>query len=224
MIYLIQKIDFKLLSISTLIFLTVCSTYLYENFKNFDGKIFYNVNTTYYIWYDSWEEVESGTKYFGDRVGVPKMNKNDIPSFQNYISEHSGEEIIKRFSDGFNIIFNKYSDIGQISGIALYSLFYLLAILFFKEHKILSRINNKFKFLLFYTVVLVFSVLLSSSWYMYIATGLRFTIYLFIPLYLCTLSIYDKSVDINSSDRFKDYIFLIFCIFFAGTSSILYLL
>lgn len=219
-----KKIDFKLLSISTLIFLVVCSPYLYENFKNFDGKIFYNVNTTYYIWYDSWEEVESGTKYFGDRVGIPKMNKNDIPSFQNYISEHSSEEIIKRFSDGFNVIFKKYSDVSQISGIAIYSLFYLLAILFFKERKILSRINNKFKFLLFYTMVLVFSILISSSWYMYIATGLRFTIYLFIPLYLCTLSIYDKSIDINNSDRFKDYIFLLFCIFFVGTSSILYLL
>ena len=74
---------------SLLFFLLLASPYLYENYVNYNKQIFYNVNSTFYVWYDTWEEVENGTKLCGDRVGWPKMPEEEIPSFSKYIESHS---------------------------------------------------------------------------------------------------------------------------------------
>ena len=46
------------------------------------GRYYYNVNSTFYMWYDSWEEAELGTKAHGDRQCWPDMPSEDIPSFK----------------------------------------------------------------------------------------------------------------------------------------------
>ena len=98
----IKKIQNLLISI--LAFFIICSPYLIENYKNYNKHIFYNVNTTFYIWYDSWEEVELGTKKYNDRIGWPNMEKDEVPSLTKYLSEHTGVEIANRFISGFKNI------------------------------------------------------------------------------------------------------------------------
>ena len=48
------------------------SPYLRTN-KTVFGRYFYNVNTTFYVWYDDWPQASVGTIKHGDDVGWPKM-------------------------------------------------------------------------------------------------------------------------------------------------------
>ena len=82
-----------------LIFLALLSPYLLESKAKF-GSYFYNVNTTFYIWYDSWDEAKAGTYQAGDTIGWPDMPDEEIPSLQKYLDEHSPQDILARFADG----------------------------------------------------------------------------------------------------------------------------
>ena len=86
-------------AICLLAFVVALLPYLHESYLRY-GSHFYNVNTTYYVWYDSWVEVKAGTRAAGDREGYPDMPPEAIPSLQKYLREHSTQQIIDRFANG----------------------------------------------------------------------------------------------------------------------------
>jgi len=65
------------------------------------GHYLYNVNTTFYIWYDTWKIAKHGTYAAGDREGWPDMPAEEIPSLEWYLSTHSARDIIDRFRVGW---------------------------------------------------------------------------------------------------------------------------
>jgi hypothetical protein len=71
------------------------------NSKRVFGHYFYNVNTTFYVWYDDWPSATLGTYQHGDGVGWPKMRARDLPSMRRYLREHSASHIAARLGDGF---------------------------------------------------------------------------------------------------------------------------
>lgn len=81
-------------------FLLVLSPYLRTN-KTVFGRYFYNVNTTFYVWYDDWSQASVGTIKYGDGVGWPKMAAEDLPSASRYWREHSVAQIASRVAGGF---------------------------------------------------------------------------------------------------------------------------
>jgi hypothetical protein len=81
-------------------FLVVLSPYLVTNKRVF-GPYFYNVNTTFYIWYDDWPRASVGTILHGDGVGWPTMPAEQLPSASRYWREHSGRQIAARMGNGF---------------------------------------------------------------------------------------------------------------------------
>ncbi len=80
-------------------FLVVVAPYLVANVRTF-GRPFYNVNTTFYLWYDSWEEVKAGTRAHGDRTGWPQMPAEEMPSLAHYLATHSAADVLRRFAVG----------------------------------------------------------------------------------------------------------------------------
>ena len=89
---------------------------MYENYVNYSKQIFYDINSTFYVWYDTWEEVENGTKLYGDKVGWPKMPEEEIPSFSKYIESHSIKGSANRFTKGYLNIFKYYFSISEFTG------------------------------------------------------------------------------------------------------------
>ena len=87
-----------------LVFLLLLSPYLLES-KAIYGSYFYNVNTTFYLWYDSWDEAKAGTLGAGDHLGWPDLPEEEIPSLQKYLDEHTAREILQRFRDGVATVF-----------------------------------------------------------------------------------------------------------------------
>lgn len=81
------------------VFLLLLSPYLLESKERY-GTYFYNVNTTFYLWYDSWDEAYSGTYEAGDLFGWPDLPDDEIPSLSKYLEEHTAQDIVDRFVNG----------------------------------------------------------------------------------------------------------------------------
>ena len=83
-----------------LCFLAVLWPYLSTSKRVF-GQYFYNVNSTFYMWYDEWGDAIKGTRAHGDRVGWPRLPADRIPGPAKYWREHSLQEIGARLAGGF---------------------------------------------------------------------------------------------------------------------------
>jgi hypothetical protein len=84
-------------------FLALLSPYLVDS-KRIFGRYFYNATTTFYFWYDSWDEVVQGTRAHGDRVGWPDLPADQFPGPTKYFREHTPSQAIWRIARGLNII------------------------------------------------------------------------------------------------------------------------
>jgi len=173
-------------------FLVLVFPYIRTSKERF-GHYFYNVNSTFYIWYDSWDEVERGTKAHGDRRGWPDMPEDQIPSYQKYVREHSLKSIAGRFSRGLlrltTVVISSY---GYAELLAAYV---IAAALFFGQNygrtrSILSRTNPC---VLVFIVGYFMGYILLYAWYADIAAGNRFVISLFLPALLILLSLFSRA-------------------------------
>jgi hypothetical protein len=146
------------------------------------GHYFYNVNTTFYIWYDDWQTVKEEEAKHGFTMQWPThMAEDELPSFRNYVREHSFQQIIDRFTYGFraqltNIIMKPFS-------VTNYWIGYLIILLM----GILINLDNFQKFVKSNVIPLMFvslyfaGYLIAFAWYCPIACGRRFTYALYIP-------------------------------------------
>ncbi|MFI5329586.1 MAG: hypothetical protein ACHQ2F_00915 [Desulfobaccales bacterium] len=109
------------------IFLLTVYPYISVN-KQVFGHYFYNVNSTFYIWCDSWEQAKVGRDH-GDRVGWPKMPPEELPSGGKYLHEHSLSQILVRLASGFVIVIgNAIGGFGYAQYLCIYLLICILAI------------------------------------------------------------------------------------------------
>src|SRR5262249_21141964 len=65
------------------------------------GHYFYNVNTTFYVWYDNWAQASVGPYSHGDAVGWPSMPEDQLMSPAKYVRSHSMAQMASRIGDGF---------------------------------------------------------------------------------------------------------------------------
>jgi hypothetical protein len=102
------------------LFLGILSPYL-ANSKRVFGHYFYNVNSTFYVWYDDWPSASAGTYSHGDGVGWPKMPSRDIPSMRKYLREHTAGQIAVRIGDGLReMVTISYTRLWYFKPLALY--------------------------------------------------------------------------------------------------------
>jgi hypothetical protein len=127
-----------------LIFAVTITPYIRVN-KQVFGTYFYNVNSTFYIWYDSWDEVVKGTRAHGDRQGWPQMPAEEIPNAGKYLQEHTVSQVLARLGNGFIIITtNALGGFGYAQYLCIYLFICIYAIMSqygaFKEY--LKHNNN----------------------------------------------------------------------------------
>ena len=109
------------------IFLLTVYPYISVN-KQVFGHYFYNVNSTFYIWCDSWKQAKV-VRDHGDRVGWPKMDPEQLPSGGKYLHEHSLSQILGRLASGFVIVAgNAIGGFGYAQYLCIYLLICILAI------------------------------------------------------------------------------------------------
>jgi len=188
--YFLTHFLYVLILISS--FLVIVFPYIQTSKKIF-GRYFYNVNSTFYLWYDSWDEARNGTKAHGDRVGWPDMPEDQIPSFQKYIREHSiediGNRIVKGSEEQWDRIIHSF---GYAEFLAIYGFLILIIIgqnlNWFRS--VLSRTSpSLLLFLLGYFAGYIFL----NIWFTPLADGTRFMLALFLPALFILLSLISRA-------------------------------
>ncbi len=168
------------------IFLFVVFPYIRMSKLRF-GHYFYNVNSTFYMWYDSWDDAVAGTRAYGDRKGWPDMPPDQIPSLRKYLREHSAKQIVMRFVNGADtmrkaiIKSSGYTPFGYASFLLLYLCFVLLVVI--QNRRLCGDLlRDKSLAIRLFFIVSYFTVYLALyAWYTPIASGNRFFLALFLP-------------------------------------------
>ena len=102
------------------LFLAALWPYLATSKRVF-GHYFYNVNSTFYVWYDDWPAASVGTYSHGDGVGWPDMPVSDLPGPRRYWREHTIGQIAARVGNGFeDMLVVSYRTYGFLPYLALY--------------------------------------------------------------------------------------------------------
>lgn len=171
-------------------FLAVIFPYI-RTAKNTFGHYFYNVNTTFYIWYDSWEEAEAGVRLHGDYYQWPDMPADEIPSPQKYLREHSLEQIARRFIYGFYVSAQRHTYSGGY-GYIWYLLAYIGMALWLvrrtlksEQRMALLQKMREFRVLLLFLATFFTAYLFLFAFYVEIHPGQRFMLTLFLPVMYC---------------------------------------
>ena len=144
------------------------------------GSFFYNVNSTFYMWYDSYGEAILGTMAHGDAYGWPDMPAEDIPSPIKYFREHSIADVVERIGYGLhwqteNFLY-QYSFFNYLIFLLNFGVFVLL--LDFKSAW--NGLKQYWPIVLFF-VAYIFSYFALYVWYSAISSMSRFLFALYLP-------------------------------------------
>lgn len=179
-----------------LMFLLVGAPQFYRNKQTF-GSYFYNVNSTFYVWYDSWAEVAQGTRAHGDREGWPQMPADQIPSLTSYLQTHTAHDIVQRFRTGLKESKLKHCEefnYGYCRYVKLYSrAVLLLGILALPSCGI--AFTKRYFFAGVFCLLYFVAYMLLYAWFVPINGGQRFMLSLFLPyMFLLALIMNDPVI------------------------------
>jgi hypothetical protein len=163
-----------------LLALAVIFPYLSDN-KRIYGRWFYNVNTRFNFWCDSWSEVEQGTKAHGAQWRWPDMPPEEIPSLGRYVRSHTAGQIAERIANGSRVVLTRMSrSYGYFKYAALEV---LLAAFLLSRNRAWAVDLVKRRWAAAGFLATYFSVsFLLVAWYVPISTGNRFILGHFLPL------------------------------------------
>lgn len=164
------------------------------------GRYFYNANTTFYVWYDSWDEAQTGTKAHGDRDGWPHMPSDQIPSMSKYFHEHSMRQIAWRFAKGANVLRSavlEHSGEGEgapVDYALFFALYFCLVLLLTAQNsrQFVDLLGSKTYVLPFFFSLIFFTFyFLAYAWFMAINAADRYVLALYLPGMLSMIRVID---------------------------------
>ncbi|MEP6686672.1 MAG: hypothetical protein ABJB22_07840, partial [Verrucomicrobiota bacterium] len=181
-----------LLALVLATFLAIVFPYL-QTSKRVFGHYFYNVNSTFYMWCDSWPEAKALTGAHGDRIGWPTLPPDQIPSEGKYWRDHSFLQIAGRLSHGvLKLVTHNarvdgyYKYIALLTGTAA-----VLAIR--KRVRFGELLRSRIPLAVFLGLFFVGYFML-YAWYVPILVDSRFVLALFLPLTFTASKLIDRLV------------------------------
>lgn len=166
--------------VAAAVFLCVIGPYVVTS-KEVFGHYFYNVNSTFYLWYDSWDEVVVGTRAHGDRVGWPDMPAEEIPGPTKYLREHSAWEVLRRpWRGAFKLYDVASRGYGYLRYVGLYLAF--AAVVVVVRFRAVAKFIHRNPSIPWFIVLFLTAYLLLYAWYTPIASGSRLFLSLFLPI------------------------------------------
>ena len=163
-----------------LAYLLVIFPYIQES-KIVYGSYFFNVNTRFYMWYDSWEQAKAGIRQDYNNLEWRNVSPELLPGPVNYLREHDLADILQRLNTGFK------SQIFYLStpyGLFNYLIGWLLILVGVAsaQRRELPILARKYAFVIVFTFLYFLGYITLYAWYSPIAGGPRFILSLFLPM------------------------------------------
>ncbi|UCF32431.1 MAG: tetratricopeptide repeat protein [Phycisphaerales bacterium] len=169
-------------------FVVVVYPYISENQARF-GRYFYNVNSTFYMWCDSWEEAASFTKKYHIDEQYPEAPPEEIPGPVNYWRTHSTGQILRRlFGPAVPVAFPQPRSAGEqylLYGVVPLALIMGLALLIARRRKLgvrLSAVRHIDWLVGAFCITTLVGYILAYRWYRPVGYGERFILSLYLPV------------------------------------------
>lgn len=165
--------------VALIVFLVTIFPYLYNNHARY-GRYFYNVNTTFFVWCDSWPQAQQFAEKYHIEKHFPAAPAQEIPGMQNYWRTHSTNQIGNRIVYGIKTLALLAAESGALK--------YLLilcacgAVLSIIHPSAARNFIQKHRLSLAFSILLFCAYALAYSWYVVIAYGDRFVLSLVPPL------------------------------------------
>lgn len=176
-------------------FFVVLAPYLFANQRVF-GRPFYNVNSDFYIWNDSWADTGRHTRGHGDRTGFPKLSPGKLPSAEHYFRNHDAGDVLARLERGAVGLGRQAAAGPGFLPITSFALVLGLALL--ARRRPLRRTLRSHWPLALYTCGYFAGYLLLDCWFYAINPGLRFVAALFGPALFVAGCAADRAVRPNA--------------------------
>lgn len=167
------------LCLPVLCFLAVVFPYGNES-RQVYGSFFYNVNSTFYMWYDSYGEAIQGTMAHGDASGWPNMPAEDIPGPIKYFREHSFADVVERIRYGLhwqteNFLY-QYSFFNYLVFLLNFGFFVVLL-----DFKLFWTLLKQYWLIVLFFVAYICLYFALYVWYSAISSMARFLFGLYLP-------------------------------------------
>jgi Tfp pilus assembly protein PilF len=169
-------------------FVVVVYPYISENKARF-GRYFYNVNSTFYMWCDSWEEAASFTKKYHINEQYPDAPPEEIPGPVNYWRTHSVRQILRRlFGSTASGAFPQPRSAGErylLYGVVPLALLMGLTLLVARRRKLGVRLKtlSPVDWLVgAFCITTLAGYILAYRWYRPVGYGERFILSLYLPV------------------------------------------
>lgn len=148
--------------------------------KRVFGSWFYNVNSTYYMWYDSWDEAVAGTRAYGDRVGPVTLPADQIPGPARYFREHTiGQAAARVLRGSVRVIRGGARSYGYFKHLALCGIAGLWLAWRFAPDSLAPLRRRPLAAAFFVSYIAIHFALF--AWYTPVASGNRFSLSIFLP-------------------------------------------
>ncbi len=195
---LLQLVYLLLVIIS---FILVLLPYIRQT-KTIFGRYFYNVNTTFYIWYDDFTQAKEADQAHQFRKNWPShLEPDQIPSLRGYLREHTSDQIMERIYLG---IISQLENIRDQYSVTNYHISYIAIFLIILLLDLPNSIElvKRYPYLIIFSILFFLGYLAAFVWYAPISPERRFTYSLFIP-FMFSLFISLKELTDNQSIHLK---------------------
>jgi hypothetical protein len=163
-----------------IVFLAVIFPYIQAMKVQF-GHYFYNVNTTFYVWYDdNFKAIQAEKQYHFAEAWPTQMSADELPSLRNYLRTHTPAQILGRI--GFGLDAQAFNILSPFS-VTNYQLSYLaiLIVVFLADVKRNLGLIRKHPYRVDYSALYFIVYLGAFVWYSPISPERRFTYGLYLP-------------------------------------------
>lgn len=191
-----RKQFFLSAAIAPAVFLLLVSPYLKNNHEQF-GRLFYNVNTTFFIWCDSWAEAQRFSERYQIDRHFPEAPPEQIPGPVNYLNTHSAQQIAQRIVYGVRTLFVILLTSPVFKYLVVVSAFVVIALC--RNRQASRDWAGRHKWQIALTLTLLLAYGLAYSWYVLVAYGDRFVLSLVPIILFGCLHYLDRTLIVGSS-------------------------
>jgi tetratricopeptide (TPR) repeat protein len=162
-----------------LAFLVVAYPYIASNKARF-GRYFYNVNSTFFMWFDSWAEAKTFADTYHVNEQYPIALPEQIPGPLNYWRGHTVGQMWRRLSSGLLALWSSALDEACLKYLVVTVVF--CAVLGARQLRRVRDLRAETWAVVLFCTLLFGGYMLAYAWFAQIAYGGRFVLSLFLPV------------------------------------------